>query len=59
MYHKIHLSVCLPNDIAQSFSLNIGLKQGCNLSTILFDIFINVLNEIFDKTFCQPEKNKN
>ena len=59
MYHKIHLSVCLPNDIAQPFSSNIGLKQGCNLSTILFDIFINVLNEIFDKTFCQTEKNKN
>ena len=59
MYHKIHLSVCLPNDIAQSFSSNIGLKQGCNLSPILFDIFINVLNEIFDKTFCQTEKIKN
>ena len=59
MYHKIHLSVCLPNDIAQSFSSNIGLKQDCNLSPILFDIFINVLNEMFDKTFCQTEKIKN
>ena len=59
MYKKVHLSVCLPNGMTQSFSSSIGLKQGCNLSLILFNIFINDLNEIFDKTFCQPAKIKN
>ena len=59
MYNKIHLSVRLPDGITQCFSSNIGLKQGCNLSPILFNIFINDLNEIFDKTFCQPAKIKN
>ena len=59
MYKKVHLSVCLPNGMTQSFSSSIGLKQGCNLSPILFNIFINDLNEIFDKTFCQPAKIKN
>ena len=59
MYNKVHLSVRLPNGITQSFSSNIGLQLGCNLSPILFNIFINDLNEIFDKTFCQPAKIKN
>ena len=59
MYKKVHLSVRLPNGITQSFSSNIGLQLGCNLSPILFNIFINDLNEIFDKTFCQPAKIKN
>ena len=44
MYKKVHLSVRLPNGITQSFSSNTGLEQGCNLSPILFNIFINDLN---------------
>ena len=58
MYNKVHLSVRLPNGITQSFPSNIGVKQGCKLNPILFNIFINDLNEIFDKTFCQPAKIK-
>ena len=52
VYKKVHLSVRLPNDITQPFSSNTGLKQGCNLMPILFNIFVNDVNEIFDKTFC-------
>ena len=59
MYEKVNMSVRLPDGIAKSFLSNIGLKQGCNLSPILFNIFINDINEIFDKTFCQPAKIKN
>ena len=48
MYNKVQVSVRLPNGITLSFSSDRGLKQGCNLSPILFNIFINDLNEIID-----------
>ena len=40
------LSVHLPN----------GIVKCCNLIPILFNIFINDVSDIFDKTFCQPAK---
>ena len=57
MYSKVHLSVRLPNSITQSFSSNIGLKQSYDLSAILFNIFINDLNELI-KPFVNQQKLK-
>ena len=52
MYEKTKLSVRLPRGITEFFPSNIELKQGCNMSPILFNLFINDINEIFDVHFC-------
>ena len=54
MYEKTKLSVRLPSGITEFFPSNVGLKQGCNMSPILFNISVNDINEIFDVSFCHP-----
>ena len=56
IYNNVQLSVRLPNFITNSFTSNIELKQGCNLSPILFNLFINDINDIFDNNPCQASK---
>jgi hypothetical protein len=43
MYSRLQACIRLPNGISTPFPSLIGLKQGCNLSPILFNIFINDL----------------
>ena len=54
IYGKTKLSVRLPRGITEFFPSNVGLKQGWNMSQILFNLFINNINEIFDERFCHP-----
>ena len=54
MHSKTKLSVQLQNGLTQAFPTTIGLKQGCNLSLILFNLFINDINNIFDEMSGQP-----
>ena len=43
MYQNLQSSVQLPCGISMPFQSKVGLKQGCNLSPMLFNIFINGL----------------
>ena len=51
---KNKLSICLPSGTTHFFPSNTGLKQGCNLNPILFNLFINNIGDIFDQDQCQP-----
>ena len=53
MYSKPKLSTQLQNGLTRAFPTTIGLKQGCNLSPILFNLFIDI-NNIFDEISFQP-----
>ena len=54
MYSKTKSTVQLQNGLTRAFPTTIGLKQWCNLSPILFNLFINDINNIFDEISCQP-----
>ena len=53
MYMKSKLSIHLLSGTTRFFPASTGLKQGCNLSPILFNFFINDIGDIFDQDQCQ------
>jgi len=54
MYSEIKLCVSMENGLSLPFNSRVGLKQGCNLSPILFNLFINDLPGIIDNSNCNP-----
>ena len=41
--------------IIEFFPWKLGLNQGCNMSPILFNLFTNDINEIFNDCFYHPD----
>ena len=54
IYSGLQLCVSLNNGLSSPFKSLVGLKQGCNLSPLLFNIFINDIPNIIDNATCDP-----
>ena len=53
MYKNTEYCVKLKNDYTRAINSNLGLKQGCPLSPMLFNLYIDDIENIFDDK-CDP-----
>ena len=53
MYSNVQYSVKLQGGISGPFASTVGLKQGCVLSPLLFNLYMSDFPDIFDST-CDP-----
>ena len=53
MYKKTKYSIKVKDGYLDPISSNLDLRQGCPLSPILFNIYIENINDSFDDT-CDP-----
>ncbi len=54
MYENIHGLVKTNGRISEKIPLTVGLRQGCNLSPFLFNLYVNDLPILLDKIECDP-----
>ena len=54
LYSNIQYAVKLSDGITSFFSSTVGVRQRCNLSRMLFNIFINDINKIFEDNIYDP-----
>ena len=52
MYTKTEYSIKLNTGHSPNIRSNLGLKQGCPLSPMLFNIYIDDIKEVFDESCC-------
>ena len=55
MYSSVKSAVKLEQGVTPFFQSYVGVKQGCNVSPTLFNLFINDIPNLFNNT-CEPVK---
>ena len=58
MYDNHEVYVRLSDGLLQPILTTIGLKQGCGISPLVFNLFMNKLPDVFNQT-CDPAKLQN
>ena len=54
MYEDIKMAVKLPGGLTPFFESVVGLRQGCNISPMLFNVYVNDLIEELQNDDCDP-----
>lgn len=57
IYKGDQACVKIGNNLTKPFTTNQGVKQGCILSPILFNIFLSDIQNVMEKTYCDPVLN--
>ena len=56
MYDKTQLCLKMNGNLSNPILAKKGVKQGCVLSSLLFNLFVNDIPSIFNKDICKPIK---
>ena len=57
IYRSVKYSIKLKGKVMDPISSNLGLKQGCPLSPLLFNIYINIISEYLNRNTTEPNIN--
>ena len=58
MYKSVRYAVKVNGDVYEPFDSQVGVKQGCVMSPLLFNLYLSDFPDIFDST-CEPVKINN
>ena len=54
MYNSVNYSLKLPQGVTDPIPSEVGLKQGCIMSPVLFNLYINDMPQCFDQKISDP-----
>ena len=55
IYNKVQYAIKVKGKVLNPISSNLGLKQGCPLSPLLFNLYINSISEYLSRNATEPD----